>query len=74
MQPSVWIYVLAIFFAFVIGVVFGVMAALISRRVIFNRQIRIAERKGAKIVSDARNEARTAASLASSNLLRAMVR
>ena len=59
-EPSVWIYVLAIFFAFIIGVVFGVMAALISRRVIFNRQIRIAERKGAKIVSDARNEARTA--------------
>jgi len=62
MEQGLWIYILAIFFAFIIGVVFGVMAALISRRVIFNRQIRIAERKAAKIVSDARSEAKGAIS------------
>ncbi|MFH1016157.1 MAG: ribonuclease Y [Chloroflexota bacterium] len=61
-QQGLWIYILAIFFAFIIGVVFGVLAALVSRRVIFNRQIRIAERKAAKIVSDARNEAKVVAS------------
>jgi ribonuclease Y len=59
-QGTVWIYILAIFFAFIIGVVFGIMAALISRRVIFNRQIRIAERKASRIVSDAQNEAKKA--------------
>jgi ribonuclease Y len=61
-QQGIWIYILAIFFAFIIGVVFGVLAALVSRRVIFNRQIRIAERKAAKIVNDARNEAKVVAS------------
>jgi len=61
-QQGLWIYILAIFFAFIIGVVFGVLAALVSRRVIFNRQIRIAERKAAKIVNDARNEAKVVAS------------
>lgn len=60
-QQGLWIYILAIFFAFIIGVVFGVLAALVSRRVIFNRQIRIAERKAAKIVSDARSEAKVVA-------------
>ena len=51
------IVILAIFFAFVIGAVFGTMAAFIFRRVMFNRQIRIAERKAAKMMADARNEA-----------------
>jgi len=50
--------ILAIFFAFVIGVVFGGMAAFIFRRVMFNRQIRIAERKAAKLLAEARDEAR----------------
>lgn len=50
--------VLAIFFSFVIGVVFGGMAILLSRRFIFNRQIRIAERKGARLVAEARLEAK----------------
>jgi ribonuclease Y len=45
--------VLGIFFSFVIGVIFGGMAAFLSRRVMFNRQIRIAERKAAKMVTDA---------------------
>jgi ribonuclease Y len=52
------IVILAIFFAFVIGAVFGGMAAFIFRRVMFNRQIRIAERKAAKMMTEARDEAR----------------
>jgi len=52
------IVVLSIFFAFVIGVVFGGMAAFISRRFMFNRQIRIAERKAARMMAEARNEAK----------------
>ncbi|MBU2536154.1 MAG: ribonuclease Y [Chloroflexota bacterium] len=51
------IVILAIFFAFVIGAVFGGMAAFIFRRVMFNRQIRIAERKAAKMIGEARDEA-----------------
>jgi len=50
--------VLGIFFSFVIGVIFGGMAAFLSRRVMFNRQIRIAERKAAKMVADARVESK----------------
>lgn len=49
---------LAIFFSFIIGVVFGGMAAFLSRRIMFNRQIRIAERKAAKIIGDTREEAK----------------
>jgi len=49
---------LAIFFTFIIGIVAGAIAAFVSRRVIFNRQIRIAERKAAKMVTEARNEAK----------------
>ena len=50
--------VLAIFFSFIIGVIFGGMAAFLSRRLVFNRQIRIAERKAAKMVAEARNESK----------------
>jgi ribonuclease Y len=50
--------VLAIFFAFVIGAIFGAMAAFLSRRIVFNRQLRLAERKAAKMVAEARNESR----------------
>lgn len=49
---------LAIFFSFIIGVVFGGMAAFLSRRIMFNRQIRIAERKAARIMGDTREEAK----------------
>jgi ribonuclease Y len=49
---------IALFFSFVIGLIFGGMAAFLSRRVIFNRQIRLAERKAAKMVSEARNESK----------------
>jgi len=50
--------VLAIFFAFLIGVIFGGMAAFLSRRLVFNRQIRIAERKAARMLVEARKEAK----------------
>ena len=55
---SVGIALLAIFFSFIIGVVFGGMAAFLSRRLMFNRQIRIAERKAAKIMGETREEAK----------------
>ena len=51
--------VLAIFFSFVIGTIFGAMAAFLSRRILFNRQLRIAERKAAKMLLEARNESKT---------------
>ncbi len=50
--------VLAIFFAFIIGTIFGGMAAFLSRRMMINRQLRIAERRAARILSDARTESR----------------
>jgi ribonuclease Y len=50
--------ILAIFFSFVIGVIFGGMAILLSRGMMANRQIRIAQRKAAKIVAEARVEAK----------------
>jgi len=50
--------VLAIFFSFVIGVIFGGMAAFLSRRLFFNRQIRLAERKAARMIAESRNEAK----------------
>ena len=45
--------ILVILFAFIIGVIFGGMALFLSRRVIFNRQIRIAERKATKMMTEA---------------------
>ncbi len=48
----------ALFFVFVIGVVLGGMTFFLSRRLIFNRQLRIAERKAAKMVAEARIEAK----------------
>ena len=50
--------VLAIAFSFLIGAIFGGMAAFLSRRLIINRQIRIAERKAARIVAEARTESK----------------
>ena len=49
---------IAIFFSFVIGLIFGGMAAFLSRRLVFNRQLRIAERKAARMVAEARNESK----------------
>ena len=50
--------ILAIFFAFVIGVIFGGMAAFLSRGMMANRQIRIAQKRASKIVAEARIEAK----------------
>ncbi len=52
--------ILAFFFSFVIGVIFGGMALLLSRGMMANRQIRIAQRKAAKIVAEANLEAKDA--------------
>ncbi len=49
---------IAIFFSFIIGLIFGGMAAFLSRRMVFNRQLRIAERKAARMVTEARNESK----------------
>jgi ribonuclease Y len=49
---------IAIFFSFVIGLIFGGMAAFLSRRMVFNRQLRIAERKAARMLTEARNESK----------------
>jgi len=52
--------ILAVFFAFVIGVVFGGMAIFLFRRFAVNRQIRLAQRKAAKIEAEATEEAKKA--------------
>jgi ribonuclease Y len=49
---------IALFFSFVIGLIFGGMGAFLSRRMIFNRQMRFAERKAARMVAEARNESK----------------
>jgi len=49
---------IAIIFSFIIGLIAGVLGAFVSRRVIFNRQIRLAERKAARMVAEARNESK----------------
>ncbi len=49
---------IAIGFAFIIGAIIGVVALFFFRRFVFNRQMRIAERKAVKMVADARNEAK----------------
>ena len=50
--------VLGIFFAFAIGSVFGAMAAFLLRRTMMHRQLRIAERKAARLLTDARVESK----------------
>jgi ribonuclease Y len=55
---SITVALLAIFFGFIIGAIFGGMLLLLSRRIIFNRQLRIAERKAAKLLAESRNEAK----------------
>jgi len=52
--------ILAFFFSFIIGVIFGGMAAFLSRRFRINRQMRIAEKKVARIVAEAKNESKDA--------------
>ena len=50
--------IVAIFSSFIIGIVFGAIAAFVWRRMVFNRQLRIAERKSARMVIEARNESK----------------
>jgi len=52
--------ILAFFFSFIIGAIFGGMAAFLSRRFRINRQMRIAEKKAARIVAEARAESKEA--------------
>ncbi len=49
---------IAIAFSFIIGVILGVVGLFIFRRVLFNRQIRLAERKAVKMVTEARGESK----------------
>jgi len=56
-QSSIIVY-LAIFFSFVIGLIFGGIAMFMVRRLVFNRQLRIAERRAAKLLTEAREEAK----------------
>lgn len=58
MGTDVLLVYAAIFFSFVIGTVFGAMAAFFLRRTLINRQIRIAERKASRMISDATVEAK----------------
>jgi ribonuclease Y len=50
--------ILAVFFSFVIGIIFGGMAMFLSRSMLANHQIRIAQRKAAKLLAEARTEAK----------------
>jgi len=50
--------ILTVFFSFIIGVVFGGMAAFLLARVWISRQIRIAERKAARVIVEAKNESK----------------
>ncbi len=51
------VVILAVFFAaLIVGVGFGGMGAILFRRAMFNRQMRIAERKAAKMMAEARDE------------------
>ncbi len=49
---------IAIVFSFIIGTILGVIGLFIFRRVLFTRQVRIAERKAVKMVAEARTEAK----------------
>lgn len=50
--------ILAVFFSFVIGVVFGGMAIFLFRRFSVNRQIRLAQRRASKISAEANEESK----------------
>jgi ribonuclease Y len=47
---------LGIIFGFLIGIVFGGMATFLFRRMMVNRQLRIAQRKAAKVIAEANVE------------------
>ena len=44
--------------SFIIGIALGAMAAYVTRRVVMDRQIRIAQRKVTRMLTEARNEAK----------------
>ena len=50
--------VLAIFFSFIIGIIFGGMAIFISRGAMANRQLRVAQKNATRTVAEARLEAK----------------
>ena len=50
--------VVAIFFSFIIGGIFGGMAVFITRGMVVNRQLRIAQKKAVRTVAEARLEAK----------------
>jgi ribonuclease Y len=58
MEGGALVYI-ALFFSFIIGLIFGGAAAFLSRRLMFNRQLRLAERKAARMVAEARNESKS---------------
>jgi len=58
MGLDVIVIIAILFVGIVIGVIIGGMAVFTYRRFMFNRQIRIAERKAAKMLAEARDEAR----------------
>lgn len=51
-------YYLAVVFAFLIGIIAGGVVVFFARRMLINRQIRIAERKAARMVAEARLESK----------------
>ena len=57
-MDNVIIY-LAIFSSFIIGIVLGGFGVFFSRRFLINRQMRVAERKAARVVAEARTESKT---------------
>lgn len=61
MNPGNTIYYIAIAAVFIIGAILGMGAALLLRRLIIIREMRIAERKAARIVADADLRAKTIA-------------
>ncbi len=58
MPEALGVYgILAIVFSFIIGAILGGFIAFFSRRVMFSRQAHIAERKAARVIADAKNDA-----------------
>ncbi len=58
MGIDIIVIIAILFVGIVIGVIIGGMAVFTYRRFMFNRQIRIAERKAAKMIAEAREEAK----------------
>ncbi len=52
------VYYVALASIFIIGIIFGGMVVFLFRRVVINRQMRIAERKADKILTEARTESK----------------